>query len=119
MPAGIWVHEGPLFVPSDYAVDGCRKTVERFCWSRSLSKLRVRRATCIHTVLDYLVQGNRGETPLQPQRLQSVIQAHCEQFVKAYGEEPVTPKFHMTMHLPMMLKRSGDSRTLAGFFQMR
>ena len=32
-------------------------------------------------------------------------QAHCEQFVKTYGEDPVTPKFHMTMHLPLMLKR--------------
>ena len=35
-------------------------------------------------VLDHLAQGNRGETRLQPQRLQSLIQAHCEQFVKAY-----------------------------------
>ncbi|CAE7763757.1 unnamed protein product [Symbiodinium sp. CCMP2592] len=56
-------------------------------------------------VLDYLAQANRGETRLQAGKLQTLIQTHCEHFVRTYGGGPITPKFHMTMHLPFMLKK--------------
>ena len=57
-------------------------------------------------VMDYLCLGNRGSF-IRADHLQRLIMSHCNLFLKAYGENPVVHKFHMTMHLPMQLQKFG------------
>ena len=38
-------------------------------------------------------------------KLEWLIQAHHELFVKLYGKEAMTPKFHFAVHLPSQMRR--------------
>lgn len=77
-----------------HAVSLAEATVRQAC--NSFLKL------CL--VLDLLLEGNKGKAISAPE-LRTRIRAHCEEFLKAHGEDAVIPKFHYALHLPGMLHR--------------
>ena len=54
-------------------------------------------------VLDLLLDCNRTGS-LSADDLETAIKAHCQCFLKAYGEQHTIPKFHCSLHLPIMAR---------------
>ena len=56
------------------------------------------------SVMDALTGMTRGAA-CTSQHLQSLVVAHVRAFEKSHGVDSWVPKFHMSLHLPMMLER--------------
>ncbi|CAE7738570.1 unnamed protein product [Symbiodinium sp. CCMP2592] len=54
-------------------------------------------------VLDLLLECNRTGN-LSADELENAIRAHSQAFLKAYGEQHCIPKFHYSLHLPLMAR---------------
>eukprot|EP00438_Fugacium_kawagutii_P023845 Skav212952 [mRNA] locus=scaffold5129:11069:13197:+ [translate_table: standard] len=57
-------------------------------------------------ILDTLSAHNKGQT-IDAGLLMDLIKRHLVTFKAAYGPEPMTPKFHYSVHLPSLLQRHG------------
>ena len=58
----------------------------------------------LRSVTDALTKMTRGFA-CTPQHLQSLVVAHVKAFQKSHGIDSWVPKFHMSLHLPMMLEK--------------